>query len=221
MRWSCRFVLRDAIFFIPLFFCLQRQRKALERTFSAWKSCGACKILVRTHYICKFRALSVVASLRKKARIFRSAKSRVIHIVSRRRSVLIATIFCLFTFTGSCKTRSTNGNCCVFPFIYRGKRYNTCTRANSRRLWCSNTPNYDTDKMFGYCRGTGTRMFSFSFECLVLVLQLLRVGTWKLYELSFNYIRKNGFHTKEENERFTRHNLKFESCTTSFGRYVK
>ncbi|XP_015775212.1 PREDICTED: uncharacterized protein LOC107353382, partial [Acropora digitifera] len=64
----------------------------------------------------------------------------------------------VYVLRGSCKTRSTNGNCCVFPFIYRGKRYNRCTRANSRRLWCSNTPNYDKDKMFGYCRGTGHKI---------------------------------------------------------------
>ena len=128
----------------------------------------------------------------------------------------MASIFCRITFTGSCKTRSTNGNCCVFPFIYRGKRYNRCTRANSRRLWCANTPNYDTDKMFGYCRGTGKRMFSFIFECLVLVLQLLRVVRTVLSLNSQEWFSHEG--TEWKIHLRYRHKLKFESCTTSFGR---
>ena len=61
----------------------------------------------------------------------------------------IIIVFCVLT--GSCRTRSSNGNCCVFPFIYRGKRYNRCSRVNSRRPWCANTPNYDVDKLYGYC----------------------------------------------------------------------
>ncbi|EDO45369.1 predicted protein, partial [Nematostella vectensis] len=34
-------------------------------------------------------------------------------------------------------------NCCVFPFVYRGKRFNSCTRARHNRPWCAITPNYD------------------------------------------------------------------------------
>lgn len=55
--------------------------------------------------------------------------------------------------SGSCRTRSSTGNCCVFPFIYRGKRYNRCTRVRSKRPWCAITPNYDHDKLYGYCGG--------------------------------------------------------------------
>lgn len=44
-----------------------------------------------THYICRFRALSFVAALRKKARISLAAESRAIFFVSRRRSVLMTT----------------------------------------------------------------------------------------------------------------------------------
>ena len=55
--------------------------------------------------------------------------------------------------TGSCRTRSSTGNCCVFPFIYRRRRYNSCTRVRSKRPWCAITPNYDHDKLYGYCGG--------------------------------------------------------------------
>ncbi|XP_020631489.1 uncharacterized protein LOC110068454 [Orbicella faveolata] len=63
----------------------------------------------------------------------------------------------VYVLRGSCRVRTTRNNCCVFPFIYRGRRYRSCTRANSRRAWCALTPNYDADKMYGWCRGRGVR----------------------------------------------------------------
>ena len=56
----------------------------------------------------------------------------------------------LFT-TGKCRRRTTSRYCCAFPFIYKGKRYNSCTRRNSKRPWCATTPNYDRDRKWGYC----------------------------------------------------------------------
>ena len=43
------------------------------------------------------------------------------------------------------------GQCCVFPFIYRGQTYYNCTFKNFKKKWCSLTPNYDVDKRWGYC----------------------------------------------------------------------
>ncbi|XP_042331317.1 epididymal sperm-binding protein 1-like [Sceloporus undulatus] len=42
---------------------------------------------------------------------------------------------------------------CVFPFIYKGKSYSTCTKDGlfSWKLWCSLTANYDTNRMWKYC----------------------------------------------------------------------
>lgn len=60
------------------------------------------------------------------------------------------------TSAGSCRARTTRNNCCVFPFIYRGRRYTSCTTVRSRgRPWCALTPNYDVDKLWGRCRGKG------------------------------------------------------------------
>ena len=56
--------------------------------------------------------------------------------------------------SGSCRTRTSRSDCCVFPFIYQGRRYNSCTRVRSRRPWCSLTSSYDKDKLYGYCGGT-------------------------------------------------------------------
>ncbi|XP_016851303.1 epididymal sperm-binding protein 1 isoform X2 [Anolis carolinensis] len=42
---------------------------------------------------------------------------------------------------------------CVFPFIYKGQNYSSCTSAgiyNSKR-WCSLTSNYDVDPRWAYC----------------------------------------------------------------------
>ncbi|KAJ8258066.1 hypothetical protein GJAV_G00192790 [Gymnothorax javanicus] len=47
---------------------------------------------------------------------------------------------------------------CVFPFIFGGKSYDSCTTdglSNGYR-WCSTTKNYDQDKKFSYCPNRGT-----------------------------------------------------------------
>ena len=59
-------------------------------------------------------------------------------------------LFSLFK-TGYCKRRTTSRHCCVFPFIYKGRRYNSCTRTRHSRRWCAITPNYDRDKKWGNC----------------------------------------------------------------------
>uniref|UniRef100_R4GC71 Fibronectin type-II domain-containing protein n=1 Tax=Anolis carolinensis TaxID=28377 RepID=R4GC71_ANOCA len=42
---------------------------------------------------------------------------------------------------------------CVFPFIYGGKSYTTCTTDgfNSQSAWCSLTDNFDIDQKWKYC----------------------------------------------------------------------
>lgn len=50
--------------------------------------------------------------------------------------------------------KSTNNNAhCVFPFIYRGQTYYTCTTMDASARWCAITDNYDRDKKWGYCNG--------------------------------------------------------------------
>ncbi|XP_060137178.1 epididymal sperm-binding protein 1-like [Zootoca vivipara] len=42
---------------------------------------------------------------------------------------------------------------CVFPFIYKGKSYMSCTTdgESKGKLWCSLTSNYDEDQKWIYC----------------------------------------------------------------------
>ncbi|KAM3820773.1 epididymal sperm-binding protein 1-like [Vipera latastei] len=41
---------------------------------------------------------------------------------------------------------------CVFPFIYKGETYNSCTKvANDNRPWCATTPNYDISPQWKNC----------------------------------------------------------------------
>ena len=65
--------------------------------------------------------------------------------------------FVIFSFLsklpGKCKKRTTQGNCCAFPFKYRGRRYNRCARNRRGQRWCALTPDYSKDKLWGYCRG--------------------------------------------------------------------
>lgn len=51
-----------------------------------------------------------------------------------------------------CKTWPTkDGGCCVFPFLYQGRRHDSCVFDG--QLWCAITENYDIDKMGGFCAG--------------------------------------------------------------------
>ena len=56
------------------------------------------------------------------------------------------------TISGKCRLRTTEGYCCM-PFRYRGRRYNGCARTRRGRRWCAITPNYNKNKLWGYCRG--------------------------------------------------------------------
>ena len=48
-------------------------------------------------------------------------------------------------------TSTEKGDCCVFPFKYNGKYYDSCSFVDSSKPWCSLTSDFDKDKKFGYC----------------------------------------------------------------------
>lgn len=48
---------------------------------------------------------------------------------------------------------TSNGACCVFPFIYHGTQYFECMDDENKKPWCSTTSNYDIDGMWGHCLG--------------------------------------------------------------------
>ncbi|XP_015775215.1 PREDICTED: matrix metalloproteinase-9-like, partial [Acropora digitifera] len=62
----------------------------------------------------------------------------------------------VYRVIGKCRNRATNGFCCVFPFVYRGRRYNSCARTRRGRPWCAIVPDYKRGKRWGYCRGGRT-----------------------------------------------------------------
>uniref|UniRef100_A0A8C3RUP5 Fibronectin type-II domain-containing protein n=1 Tax=Chelydra serpentina TaxID=8475 RepID=A0A8C3RUP5_CHESE len=59
---------------------------------------------------------------------------------------------------------------CVFPFVYRGRAFYTCTdeAAKPRRFWCATTGSYDRDRRWSYCpdtllAGNSTTLCAFPF----------------------------------------------------------
>uniref|UniRef100_A0A8C3PA44 Fibronectin type-II domain-containing protein n=1 Tax=Chrysemys picta bellii TaxID=8478 RepID=A0A8C3PA44_CHRPI len=55
---------------------------------------------------------------------------------------------------------------CVFPFVYRGRAFYTCTdeAAKPRRFWCATTGNYDRDRRWSYLlAGNSTAPCAFPF----------------------------------------------------------
>ena len=56
------------------------------------------------------------------------------------------------SFPGTCRLRTTSGECCV-PFTYHRRRYRGCKRHRSGRSWCYTTPDYRRKRLWGWCRG--------------------------------------------------------------------
>lgn len=52
---------------------------------------------------------------------------------------------------------NSDGSPCVFPFVFDGTSYDTCTtdgRSDGYR-WCATTANFDQDKKYGFCPNRG------------------------------------------------------------------
>ncbi|XP_077113661.1 72 kDa type IV collagenase-like isoform X2 [Ranitomeya variabilis] len=63
---------------------------------------------------------------------------------------------------------------CNFPFIFMNNQFNSCTKEgrSDNQLWCSTTPNYDTDGHWIFCDATDTTTSSTSNLHLVVILCL-------------------------------------------------
>lgn len=68
-----------------------------------------------------------------------------------------------FLSSGGCRFKTNTGFCCV-PFMYRRRLYRGCAPAKNGRTWCAITPDYNRNKLWGYCRG-GKKRKTTTFSC--------------------------------------------------------
>ncbi|XP_067388874.1 epididymal sperm-binding protein 1-like [Emydura macquarii macquarii] len=56
-------------------------------------------------------------------------------------------------YCGTTVGENSDSSPCVFPFIYKGKTYSSCTAVDDKmgRPWCATTPNYDKDHRWRFC----------------------------------------------------------------------
>uniref|UniRef100_UPI00358EAFD6 72 kDa type IV collagenase n=1 Tax=Myxine glutinosa TaxID=7769 RepID=UPI00358EAFD6 len=56
---------------------------------------------------------------------------------------------------------NSEGSSCTFPFIFLGETFDTCTTTgrSDGKAWCATTSNYDIDKKWGLCPGSGYSLF--------------------------------------------------------------
>ncbi|XP_054464422.1 matrix metalloproteinase-9 [Anoplopoma fimbria] len=69
---------------------------------------------------------------------------------------------------GFCPSRDTSviggnaeGEPCQFPFVFLGKKYDSCTSEGrgDGKLWCATTDSYDDDNKWGFCPDQGYSLF--------------------------------------------------------------
>uniref|UniRef100_A0A8C5SK49 Fibronectin type-II domain-containing protein n=1 Tax=Laticauda laticaudata TaxID=8630 RepID=A0A8C5SK49_LATLA len=70
---------------------------------------------------------------------------------------------------------------CVFPFIYNGKRFYSCTNQNSEdgRFWCSVTSNYDKNRQWSYCADTSKIIHKLLYESEIRIWKSLKLSGCK------------------------------------------
>jgi len=75
----------------------------------------------------------------------------------------------------SCRSKAIteDGQCCVFPFTYKNKQYDTCTRdgQKSGKLWCALTSTLveraHQDQYWGFCKGCPSKAETEDGKCCV------------------------------------------------------
>ena len=72
-------------------------------------------------------------------------------------------------------TSTEKGDCCVFPFKYKGAVYDSCTFVDAIKPWCALTSDYETDKKFGFCTFKTCEIKTTDGDCCVFPFKYLGV----------------------------------------------
>lgn len=105
-------------------------------------------------------------------------------MVLNNKSFLVRDSYCQWcvSILGKCRYRTTTGYCCSFPFVYRGRRYNSCAKNKRGQSWCYITPDYKRRRLWGYCRGGARRKFVHSYLFVSIFIYLLQLNDNKQFK---------------------------------------
>ena len=85
------------------------------------------------------------------------------------------------------RTEDTSGRCCVFPFKYKGRTYNSCTNKHSfrRKWWCSFDTVYKDD--WDYC-GKDKCNFSWDVHVSIFLFPLFSILITSSKKICFKWV---------------------------------
>ena len=80
--------------------------------------------------------------------------------------------------------KTIRDKCCVFPFVYQGRRIYSCIKDNHDQPWCATTDNFDRDHLWDNCQGIKVA-FDWLSVLIIIIIRLSGLAVIFLFLSSF------------------------------------